>query len=289
MRFTLELDFSGLMAFVPVDGGEGLVDDVDQAKAVWVLAVDARTPNPAKDRDGMLIDTHRAAVRFRNANFVSAPENWVRQSLVADGSRSWFYLEEVDLTLQGGPGSNPSALAVNRDDYALLPSLQEIDPAVTIPKSRWSGPLANEPVVLRLKLDSGALGLSLPINGAHEVDFDPAGQWSRRSIASQMTLRIVGLEDSVTLSSPAGDLVFGPDPACVGGCTVKVEILNSPSHDFMANGHSHKNSSARHFELFWNLVQGGRRSRPAPVLPHPPAGVVGPMTSPDLLCPEVRP
>jgi hypothetical protein len=141
---------------------------------------------------------------------------------------------------------------------------------------------------LRLKLDSGALGLSAPINGSHEVDFDPAGQWSRRSIASQMNLRIVGLEDTVTFSCPAGDLVLGPDPACLGGCTVKVGLLNSPSHDFMANGHNHQLSSARHFELFWNLAQGRRRSRPAPVVPEPPAGAIVIQTS-DLLCPEVRP
>jgi hypothetical protein len=66
------------------------------------------------------------------------------------------------------------------------------------------------------------------------------------------------------------------------------ELLNSPHHDFMANGHNHKNSSARHFELFWNLVQGRRRSRPAPVKPKPPEGTIV-ATSSDLLCPEVRP
>jgi hypothetical protein len=286
MQFTLEIGFLGLMMFVPVDDAGRQVEP-SRAAAVWVLAVDGKKPTGVNGL-GKPIDKHRSAVRFDDANLRSAPRSWQRQVTNAEQNRSWFYLEHSDLTLQGGAGSNPSPLAVNPDDYALLPSLREIEPTAVTPPSRWSAPLVNQPVILRLKLDSGSLGLSGPVNRSEVVEFKPAGAWPGRPIATRMSLRINGLEDSVTLKTTAGDLVLGPDRNCVGGCTVRIEVLNSPDHVFLPNHNGHHDANNRHFELFWNLVEDPPAERPAPVVPKPPTGLVVAANS-DLLCPEVRP
>ena len=101
MTFTLQIIFSGLLAFVPVDTN----GDTKPDKA-WVLFVDARVPSPHLDAAGKLFDSHMPAIRVRKKNFQGGrePARWIGSGANAFGI---VVLDEEDLTIGPLAGAPP--------------------------------------------------------------------------------------------------------------------------------------------------------------------------------------
>lgn len=100
MPFALEIIFTGLLAFVPVDTTGDTRPDM-----AWVLFLDALVPEPPMDRDGKVFDSHHPAIRIFEESL--DPSGRQPRSWIGTGSGKFgvvvFDQEDLTLSLSGGP------------------------------------------------------------------------------------------------------------------------------------------------------------------------------------------
>ena len=290
MSFKLQIDFQGLIAAVPVNGGESM----------QILLVESR--NGRKTSDGDHVPPHYPVVRFDRRNVVDLEalrdHEQGKQKIIFLGSSDltseadltglWL-LDSQDLEVRydaANDQNNGMVTIWNKDlargesrfagkspdqYFSLVPHLEDIsysssrvDPDCLRPNPT-SGLIAarfkiKEGLVQAAQLERDQNGRSVPL------DFRPFGADLRGTVFSQAVSDGIQLEmeiptDSATLVSTefgSGEklsvLKLAPF-ASQGTTPVRVQVWNLPLEDTLGlPRHSHGSSSAdKHFELFYEL------------------------------------
>lgn len=281
MPFTLEILFSGLIAFVPVGSGS-------QPDYVWALMLDGQ--NPPRDSDKIMIDSHFAVIRYHTKNLAHGVGQLGYSCKIASPDLRAYYISGSEITL---PGLIDGDLYVDPSFEDLI-SLTEVigDDDSPIPRSGYFG--ADPPVASRLKIEHGTLRRYKLDNYGLPVRFKPPMNFTPRKVARDMILTFEGLEGPVEIKpKPFDPSAFMPSLILLpyqDETTIRIEIMNSPEELIRTN--SHEMRSERHFELFWDLVGFTSDILPAPYpvqLRRQSHRKLGPEADADLLCPEIRP